>query len=403
MIPSNENIFPYFQPILCADTYAVSGYEVLGRYIDENGTIRSLGEIFQDPSVPADITFKLDTIVRKKAMLQYSEEKCDKDLYLNMRLEWLAGSGIQSEIRTLKWAREYNIAPEHLVIEITEEEFNTNTDYINVITLFTNAGCRIALDDYGKNASNVDRLAHLSPDIIKIDMGYIHKSPESFHHRAYIHALTSFAERVGVEVLCEGVESQAQLDVCMETGARYFQGFLFDYPQPTTRKALEDCSAFTRSSEKLMSSLYNRVTHTNALHRAMDIHVQNFVAGNVFVLERTNVDVYLVNLMRTLPPHVKRVFLCNRKGKQISGNIERCLGDCAVASPPGANWMWRGFFHEATQMVEAGRQSGVIGAYRDVETKERIFTYFTALNGELFLFADVKRLPLNLSSAAVAA
>ncbi|MDR2605354.1 MAG: EAL domain-containing protein [Desulfovibrio sp.] len=395
MLLEDKKIIPYFQPILCADTCTVTGYEVLGRYIDDNGNISSLGKFFHDPSVSAEYALHVDRIIRRKAMERYAEEACDKDLYFNMRLEWLTGVDIPHEIHTLRWAKEFDIAPERLVIEITEEEFNMNKDYIKVLTFFTDAGCRIALDDYGKSASNIDRLAHLSPAVIKIDMEYIQKSAESFHHRSYIYSLTSFAEFVGVDVLCEGIETQEQLDVCMETKGRYFQGFLLGVPQPTTRNAVVDYEAFSQSSEKLLSSLHNRMTHTNALRRSMDILVESFVAENVFVMGKTPVDLYLINLMRTLPPHVMRLFLCDRRGKQLSGNIERGANDIRVATPPGANWRWRGFFHEATRMFESGRQSGVTGAYRDVRTKERIFTYFTVLNSDLFLFADVRRVTLN--------
>jgi EAL domain-containing protein (putative c-di-GMP-specific phosphodiesterase class I) len=403
MLPCDENIFPHFQPILCADTCAVCGYEVLGRYRDEKGNIESLGEFFHDPSVPTDIALRVDRIVRKKALKQYAEEGSDKDLYLNMRLEWLADADSKHELYTLQWAHEYGIAPEHLIIEITEEEFNTNKDYNKVLSLFTDAGCRIALDDYGKSASNIDRLACLSPAAIKLDMEFIQKSPKSFHHRAYIHSLTSFAEHVGVEVLCEGIETQAQLDVCLETRGRYFQGFLFAYPQPTVCDAVVDGNVFMYSSEKLISSLHNRVTQANALRHTMDINVQRFMSEHVFVLGKTDINLYLLDLMRTLPAHVIRLFLCDRRGTQISGNIERGAADVAITASPGANWMWRGFFQEAMNMFEAARQSGVTGAYRDMATKERIFTYFSALSSDLFLFADVRRVPLSVSSSAVAA
>ncbi|MDR2125028.1 MAG: EAL domain-containing protein [Desulfovibrio sp.] len=403
MLLREENIFPHFQPILCADACAVSGYEVLGRYRDENGNVESLGKFFHDPSVPADISLHVDRVIRKKAMERYAEEGCNKDIYLNMRLDWLAHKESKYEIYTLRWAHEYGIAPEHLIIEITEEEFNASEDYIKVLSLFTEAGCRIALDDYGKSASNIDRLACLSPAVIKLDMEFIQKSPESFHHRAYIHSLTSFAEHVGIEVLCEGIETQAQLDVCMETGGRYFQGFLFAYPQPIVCDAVVDGNVFMHSSDKLISSLHNRVTQANALRHTMDINVQRFVAEHVFVMGKMDIDLYLLDLMRTLPAHVMRVFLCDRRGTQLSGNIERRAGDFSVTAFRGANWLWRGFFQEAMNMFEASRQSGVTGAYRDMTSKERIFTYFCALSSDLFLFADVRRVPLSVSSLAVAA
>jgi hypothetical protein len=233
-------------------------------------------------------------------------------------------------------------------------------------------------------------------------MEFIQKSPKSFYHRAYLHSLTSFAEHVGVEVLCEGIETQAQLDVCLETRGRYFQGFLFAYPQPSTRDTVVDICNFPHSAEKLKVSMHNRVTHANALRQSMNSSVQSFVAEHVFVLGKTDMDWYLINLMRSLPSHVIRLFLCDREGTQVSSSIERTADGFAAAAFAGANWLWRGFFQEAMSMFETGRQNGVTGAYRDMVTKERIFTYFSALNSDLFLFADVMRMPLSVSSAAFA-
>jgi EAL domain-containing protein (putative c-di-GMP-specific phosphodiesterase class I) len=159
MLLRDENLFPYFQPILCADTFDVCGYEVLGRYRDGKSNIISLGPFFHDPSVPADFALHIDRIIRRKALKQYAEEGCDKDLYINMRLEWIPDTELTHIPYTLQLAEEYGILPEHLVMEITEEEFNTNKDYNKVLSLFTAVGCRIALDDYGKSASNIDRLA----------------------------------------------------------------------------------------------------------------------------------------------------------------------------------------------------------------------------------------------------
>jgi hypothetical protein len=104
--------------------------------------------------------------------------------------------------------------------------------------------------------------------------------------------------------------------------------------------------------------------------------------------------------MEELPSNVLRVFLCNRAGVQIVGNVERHADKLISTVRAGAKWMWRGFFREALKLYVSGQQSGVTGAYRDMITKKRFFTYFTTIGGDKFLFLDVIRMPLSVGSFA---
>jgi EAL domain-containing protein (putative c-di-GMP-specific phosphodiesterase class I) len=396
--PRNENIIAYFQPILSADAYSVCAYEILGRYISEDGTVVSLGDFFHNPAIPKDEALRVDRLVRRYAMLKYVEEKCDKDLFINMRLEWAVGSTDRDsgadEPYTLLWARELGIPPERLIIEITEEEFNSSDAYQHVLTRFTDAGCRIALDDYGCDASNLDRLSRLSPSIIKIDMSYIHKCEESYYYREYLRFLAAFAERVGIEVLCEGVETQNQLDICLQTRSRFYQGYHFAHPQPTMRDAVVNLSCFSYAANKLISDLHTRVSYSVALRHAMDACIDRYAAENILVFKKMDYNAYLAGLMLTMPSYVKRVFLCNRQGDQVSADIESgniiSIKNCTVRQ----NWIWRNFFQEAVYAFEFGRKSGVTDSYRDIKTKKRIYTYYYAFSSEIFLFADILRMPL---------
>ena len=236
---SSDNIIAYFQPILSADSNTIYSYEVLGRFVDNNGIVKSLGPFFSDINTTHEEALTIDQMVRRYAMRKYAEEKRTEYLFINIRLAWLEKFADKpNELPTIQWAREFGIAPDRIVIEITEEEFNTNEAYVNVITRYRNAGCRIALDDYGKNASNISRLALLWPDIIKINIDYIHKSEKSYHYREYLKFLTTFAKAVGIEVLYEGIETQQQLDICMSSGGRFYQGFLIAKPQASMQDSI---------------------------------------------------------------------------------------------------------------------------------------------------------------------
>jgi EAL domain-containing protein (putative c-di-GMP-specific phosphodiesterase class I) len=391
---SSDNVIAYFQPILSADSNTIYSYEVLGRFVDNDGILQSLGDFFSDINTTHEEALKIDRMVRKYAMKQYAEEKRTECLFINIRLAWLEKFVDKpDELPTIQWARELGIAPDRIVIEITEEEFNTSEAYVNVITCYKNAGCRIALDDYGKSASNIDRLAMLRPDIIKINIDYIHESEKSYHYREYLKSLVAFAEAVGIEVLYEGVETQRQLDICMASRGRFYQGFLIAHPQASMSNAVFDQRVFSTSTEDAYRVLHHKIIHEKALSNALDSKIERFLLENPFFYEKPEIDTNLVKLCRELP-EVLRIYLCNKYGKQITYNFEQHSGDVTCYDCRGKNWAWRGYFHEAMDAFITGRKSCLSSAYRDFTTKKRVFTYFYALSNDVFLFADINRMPL---------
>jgi len=390
---SPDNIVAYFQPILSADSHNVYSYEVLGRFVDSDGTVKSLGPFFSDASTTDEEALKVDRLVRRYAMKKYAEEKRTEYLFINVRLAWLEKfAGKPEELPTIQWTQEFGIAPNKIVIEITEEEFNANDAYLGVLAYYRDAGFCIALDDYGKNASNIDRIAQIHPDIIKINIDYIHKSEDSYYYREYLKFLTAFAESVGIEVLYEGIETQQQLDICMSSKGRFYQGFLIARPQASMENAIVNYPVFSDSIEHIYEIQHKKITHINALKISLDSRIEYFLSANSGFFMKEDINTYLEKLCSELP-EVMRIYLCNKHGAQITYNFEWHSGKVTYCDCRNKNWVWRRFFHEALETFIVGKKSCLSTAYRDFITKERIFTYFYALSDDVFFFADIKRMP----------
>jgi EAL domain-containing protein (putative c-di-GMP-specific phosphodiesterase class I) len=386
-----KKIIPYFQPIIAVDTGEIYSYEVLGRYIDDDGSVKSLGPFFSDEKTSNADALKVDQIVRKLALEQYAKEKIKPYLFINLRLEWITNYADRlDELPTINWAKEFGVNPGNIVIEITEEEFYGDSQVLSrVIAHYKRFGCRIAVDDYGKQASNVDRLALLSPDILKISMEYIQKSEESYHYREYLNGLTSFAKNIGVEVLYEGIETEKQLDICIDSRGRYYQGFLLAKPQPSMLDAVVDYDIFLASAYRSIMALHDKTEKINAQRKHWDILVEKFFSKNKFSAFQSDLDEYFSKLFMEVAGRTKRIYVCDRQGEQISYNIEMEDGKIALKDYRRRNWAWRGFFQEAMIMLDAGMKSHLTSAYRDVITKEEIYTYTYAINSELYLFIDI--------------
>ncbi|MDR0290557.1 MAG: EAL domain-containing protein [Treponema sp.] len=387
---ASKEIVAYFQPIIAADTNTIYSYEVLGRYMD-GGVAKSLGPFFSAAS--SKEALKVDRIVRESALRQFAKEGKGEYLFVNLRLDWLAQYADRpEELPTILWAKEFGIDLHQLVIEITEEEFiDDNEAFAKVIAYYRDAGCRIAIDDYGRNASHIDRLALISPDILKIDMSYIHRSEGSYHYREYLKSLTSFAEQVGIEVLYEGIETPGQLDICIASRGRFYQGFLLAKPQPSIKDAVTDHRIFSMSTQRFIKAQQEDFSSAINQYDFWDAMVESFIRknGSDFLLEDSNS--YLFRFCHWLPVRIKRVYVCNRHGDQLSHNLEVEPENIHWKDSRNKNWAWRSFFRDAMSAMDAGRKSYLTNVYRDVTTKEKIYTYIYKIQPDLYLFVDCLR------------
>lgn len=124
----------------------------------------------------------------------------------------------------------YPAVSSRLVIEVTEEyEINSVDQPIakEIIKNLKSLGCIIALDDFGKSSSGFRNLAALDPEIIKIDMSYLHGARHSLETIGKLKALVDFCKSSNLLCVLEGVESEADLSVAREFQADLVQGYYF--------------------------------------------------------------------------------------------------------------------------------------------------------------------------------
>ena len=117
-----------------------------------------------------------------------------------------------------------------VIVEITEHTDTLPTPWLaNEIQSLRNRGATIAVDDWGKGFSNLDRLLFLRPQIIKVDMALVHNIDLDYH-RAAIQTMCTWADLVGAQICAEGVETEDQLRQLRAIGVHLGQGWLFGAP-----------------------------------------------------------------------------------------------------------------------------------------------------------------------------
>lgn len=120
-----------------------------------------------------------------------------------------------------------------LILEITESVLLDETDRtVADLEILHDMGCRIALDDFGKGYSSLSYLRRLPADELKIDREFVSGVPYDAELTALTESTVLLGNRLGLDVVCEGVETLEQYAALAAMGASYAQGFGLVGPVP---------------------------------------------------------------------------------------------------------------------------------------------------------------------------
>lgn len=135
--------------------------------------------------------------------------------------------------RIIRLFTRYGIAPETVIIEITEEQAFSNSEAsIQNIEQLHRAGFRIAIDDFGTGYANYERLKRLQADIIKIDGVFVKDILNDSFDAMIVKSITDLATARSLSVVAEYVETPAQRELLLSLGVNFLQGYLIGRPQP---------------------------------------------------------------------------------------------------------------------------------------------------------------------------
>jgi diguanylate cyclase (GGDEF)-like protein/PAS domain S-box-containing protein len=146
---------------------------------------------------------------------------------VNLSVKQLQSETIVDDLREA--LRLSNLPPATLVLEVTETVMMADADIAaSRLSELKELGVRIAMDDFGTGYSSLAYLSRLPVDILKMDRSFLAESTNN----GLAAAILAIGDRLGLDVVAEGIEYQEQSETLQELGCELGQGFLFAKPMP---------------------------------------------------------------------------------------------------------------------------------------------------------------------------
>jgi diguanylate cyclase (GGDEF)-like protein len=240
-IQSDSDIFLTYQPILNLHSGAIYGLEVLTRWHHTQRGMLSPGKfipIAENTGLMVPLGKKILSMAFSQfcAWLEAYPDLKEIFLCLNLSVNQLLQGDIVANISDA--AAQAGMPLENIHLEITESVFIDEATYASaVINELKEKGIHVSIDDFGTGYSSLRYLDQFAIDLIKIDKELVQKITTQNTSYSIVESMLSLNQKLGIQVVAEGIENVDQLRTLQRMECHLGQGFLFS--RPMTSRELE--------------------------------------------------------------------------------------------------------------------------------------------------------------------
>ena len=251
-----KEISLYYQPIMRLDSHKLSGFEALLRWQHPQHGFISPAEfipIAEDTSliVPIGSWVLREACIQMRRWQNESDENSDLVMSVNLSGKQFAQVDLIAEIKNL--LEETGLQPRCLKLEITESVVMDNIETaVETLEDMRRLGIALSIDDFGTGYSSLSYLHRFPLSTLKIDRSFVSLMLGNNENSEIVRTIVMLAEKLNMDVVAEGIESDDQLALLRQIGCQYGQGYLFSRPLPS-----EQASAFLRNTATARSSDIN--------------------------------------------------------------------------------------------------------------------------------------------------
>jgi EAL domain-containing protein (putative c-di-GMP-specific phosphodiesterase class I) len=230
-----QELVPWYQPVVDLESGDLVGCEALARWVRRGRPPEPPGE-WMELAEETGLIVEIDHALMSRALRDFAEwrsvspEAREMDLALNVSGRTLQSTGTADHLLGL--LADLRVPPSRLLLEVTEGVLLEDEAVGRRLQRLRSAGVRIALDDFGTGWSSLAYLARFPVDVLKLDRSFTAGLGQDIGSEAVAAAVVQLARALDLEVIAEGVETEAQGKRLRQLGARWAQGYLFGAAVP---------------------------------------------------------------------------------------------------------------------------------------------------------------------------
>lgn len=233
---ARRKFIPYFQPQYDVITRKMWSAEILARWIESDGSVIVPGYFVPELEMTGDI-LELDWYMLKEACIFLS--KLDKQgvpkFPISINFSWKHINEQNTSGMLCEIVDSYKIPHQLIIIEVAESAILEAEEDVKVmLEEIRNEGFRIAVDDFGNGSFSLDLITDLNPDVLKIDRTFFLNGLGDEKDKRVLEGIFDFANRLHLNTVAEGIETEEQLTFLRNSGCKVVQGYIFDKPMPET-------------------------------------------------------------------------------------------------------------------------------------------------------------------------
>jgi diguanylate cyclase (GGDEF)-like protein/PAS domain S-box-containing protein len=238
MAVANKQFELHYQPIVNLHTGAIERAEALLRWRHPERGMLNPADFIGSAEATGIILEIGDWVFRNAAdQAKRWQEELGRPFQISVNqspVQFRSGPDFFEE--WMRYVERLQLAPRSIVIEITERLLlDDGGPAIERLRQFRSMGLQVALDDFGTGHSVLAHLKNFDIDYLKIDRSFVMDLAGDSGDLALCEGIIVMAHKLGLKVVAEGVETQAQLDLLQAAGCDYAQGYYYAHPMPAAQ------------------------------------------------------------------------------------------------------------------------------------------------------------------------
>lgn len=219
-------VVPYFQPIIDNQAGTIAKYECLAR-IEDDGEVISPSH-FLEAARRSGLMSNLTRIMINKSFKIFAQQNVE--FSINITNEDLLNSNFIEFL--LAKQKQYGIDPHYVIFEILEDIIINDANQVPLqnLHILKSMGYRLALDDFGSDRSNFNRLESVGVNFLKIDGQFITQIDTNVRNQNIVETITAMAHKMHMQVIAEFVSTQEEYETIKHLGVDFSQGYFFEEP-----------------------------------------------------------------------------------------------------------------------------------------------------------------------------